>query len=114
MDISKPKGINVHGSYKSLVVFLVFFGVLFFTNCKTVPSKLSGKGNGAGEVRDTLAGVSSRQTDLAISGTKIEITSGNLETGIIELEQAIDSGEESNGDFEDIIRAIRKRPIKTN
>ena len=97
---------------QSLSIIPLMVCSMFIINCKSQPSIIPDTGTGAEAVRDDLADLTSGQTELAVTGTKIEDGSATVESGLGDLEQSIIIGTASNGSFEEIIREVRKRPLE--
>jgi len=68
-------------------------------------------GDGVNQARNDIADLAAGQTNLALAGERIEDHSAGLASGIDELEQSIISGTDENAVLEEIIRAVRNRPI---
>ncbi|GHV76475.1 hypothetical protein AGMMS49942_12960 [Spirochaetia bacterium] len=97
----------MQGKPRILFFLLVFFISLLCGGCATsrgTGELVSDIGNGTAEVRDNFDNLGTRQTELAISGQK-------LESGIAELERSIEAGERNNTDIAEIIRKIRSRKV---
>ena len=103
---------EIHNRRKKRIThFIGLLIVLLIVSCKTTSTIVPDNGNGAGEVRDDLAIITSGQTELAITGTEIAGASTDIENSVNDLADAITSGTNTDGSFEEIIRAVRKRPL---
>ncbi|MDR0506386.1 MAG: hypothetical protein LBH32_06175 [Dysgonamonadaceae bacterium] len=72
---------------------------------------VSDLGDGAEEYRGIQEQIRSGETDLAVTGTKIESASGQLATGIGDLEQAIIGSTGTEPGITAIIQRVRSRTV---
>jgi len=93
-------------------IFLLSLYIINISNCKSQPSIIPDNGTGTVAVRTDLDELASGQTELAITGTEIKNTSEQINNGIGDLERSITGTAVTGSSFEEIIRAIRKRPIE--
>lgn len=99
-----------HHAFKIILGFLCG---LFLVGCKSVQrTVVPGVGDGVAETREHIAELGDGQTELAVTGERIESQSAELAAGIEDLERAIDEGTGNDEEFEDILRTIRSRAIE--
>ncbi len=93
--------------------FIAVFCGFLFVGCQSVQrAVVPGVGDGVGKTRSDIAELGDGQTELAVTGGRIEGDSAKLAEGVEELERAIGEGTGSDEDFEAILRAIRSRAIE--
>ncbi len=85
--------------------------VLSLFGCRTPGSVVSGELERTGPTREALGDLSEQQAELGITGTRIEDESRILEQGLATLELSIKDGTDDNGEFTEILRSIRDRPV---
>jgi len=81
--------------------------ILFFGGCATgrgTGAVVSDLGNGTAEYRAIQGEIRSGETELAITGTKIE-------AGLGELERSISGSQGAEQEIRDIIQQVRARPV---
>ena len=93
------------------VLFLIL-PVMFMCSCKS--TELYNNGAGNTEYRELQSDIRDGETELAVTGTKIEQTSEQLATGISELEQAITSSTANEQEIGNLLQQIRTREIPDN
>lgn len=89
----------------------IFFMCVLIASCRTTAGVPSNE-LGAFETQRALDELADKQTDMGITGQRIEDQSRDLVGDIRELEQSIESGAASNLEFEEIICRIYNRPVK--
>jgi len=97
---------------KSILVCLFFGSVYVFSGCQSVPRNISGDGAGAVETRNNIDDIRNGQTELAITGERIENGSDRLADGLKELDGTIEKGQGDIDEFKAILREIRSRKTK--
>ena len=96
------------------VIFYLVIAVmaLFIGGCSTGTRTLvSDIGIGTTEYRELQAEHRAGETELAVTGTKIEVESREFGNGIRELEQAIIGGEGTAEEIRQIIERVRSREV---
>ena len=104
----------MNGYKKSIPVFMLFLFVYVFSGCKSVSANVSSDSVGTVETRNNIAELRNGQTELAVTGERIENASDRFADGLKELDDAAIKG---SGDIEElraIIRAIRERETKSH
>jgi len=98
---------------RKIVFYLVFaYLALFISGCCTRRGTLvSNIGDGIAEYGELQAELRAGETELAVTGTKIESESRELGNGIRELEQSIISREGASEEIGAILERIRSREV---
>jgi hypothetical protein len=91
-------------------VIVVFIGIFLF-GCRTTGGVVLDQGIGASEFRENMENLRSGETELAVTGTKLEAESRELRSGISELERSIAESAGTESEIDAILRRIRGRPI---
>ena len=108
--------------WKNLVIFgLAIVLAVMCSGCLTSRAMVLDIGDGASEYRDIQGDIRAGETDLAITGTAIEIESGILRDeigavadGIRDLEQSLSDSQGGSAEIGDIIQSVRARPVDLN
>jgi hypothetical protein len=90
---------------------LLFVALCFFTGCSTTRAHVSDIGNGAFEYRTIQNEIRAGETELAITGTKLEHESVEIRTELYELERSINASQRAEQEIDDIIRRVREREL---
>lgn len=93
-------------------VIAVLGSVFLFVGCQSSQrTVVPGVGDGIVETRSAIGDLGEGQTELALTGGRIENDSTALAEGIEVLERAIGGGAGNDEEFAAILRAIRERAI---
>jgi len=96
---------------RTVINFIIGFAFLFCSGCTTSRGMVSDLGNGTEEYRGIQSEIRDGETDLAITGTRIEDESREIGDGIRELEQSISGGQGAAEEIGAIIQRIRARAV---
>jgi len=105
---------------KQRIIYYFIIGLAFLFCCKCTTSRgvLSDLGNGTEEYRGIQGEIRSGETELAITGTTLEIESRELRSeiseigdGLRQLEQSIRDSQGAAEEIGAIIQRIRARPV---
>lgn len=83
---------------------------LLFVGCQTTQrAVVPGIGDGVEQTRSNIADLGEGQTELALTGERIENQSTDIADGIEKLEQSIGNGATNDAELEAVLRTIRDR-----
>jgi hypothetical protein len=83
---------------------LFFFAAIFLGGCTTMRNPVASPSTGALEYRETQAKIQDRQTELAVTGVKIEEGSRDIADGLAAVETALSL---PDYDREDLLNQVR-------
>jgi len=105
---------------RKIIFYLVFIVLaLLVSGCATGGGAMVfDNGDRASEHREIQADIRTGETELAVTGTKLEIESrelrseiGEIGDGIKELEQSISGSQGAEQEIGDILQRVRTRPV---
>lgn len=96
--------------YEKIIKYTIITILVILTSCKST-KVLSDNGIGVEEHREIQSDIRDGETELAITGSKIESESKELGERIRELEQSIRDSETNEQELGKLIQQIRKREI---
>lgn len=97
---------------KKITLFILIFSCCILFGCRT--TMVSDISEGSEQYRELQSDIRDGETELALTGTKIEQTSEQLATGISELEQAITSSTANEQEIGNLLQQIRTRELPTD